>query len=365
LRAFAATGVVAFHATLAWWRISGGIPLKKVADFWWSGAAGVDLFFVISGFVMTVSTYGKERQPRIARHFVERRAIRLFPMYWIMTSAFALELLVLNFFPAWKTSGESYARLSPGFFFGSLTLVPFDHDGNTDPLVAVGWTLSYEILFYLLFAVALKLRIKPLQFLAPAMLLLLAAAHFRGANWPAFTLLANPLLLEFLAGVVVGVAIMRGFRMRTVWGLLLAGAGLAMILVPRTGFPHHRAVLWGQPATMVVLGISSIEETFSGFWPQWVLLLGDASYSLYLSHVLVLHAVARAFEFGNLIPYRIERRGDEVLLALTCVAIALPFSVVLYKTVEQPVTNILRRRLLGEGPPQSEKHPEENKAIAA
>lgn len=357
--------MVALHATLAWWIITGGIPLKKVPDFWWSGAAGVDLFFVISGFVMMVSTYGKERQPRIASHFLERRAIRLFPMYWIMTVVFGLELLFLNFFPAWRTTGESYARLSPGFFFGSLTLVPFDHDGRIAPLVAVGWTLSYEILFYLLFAVALKLRIKPLQFLAPVMLLLIAAGHFRGAGWPSFTLLADPLLLEFLAGVVVGLVIMRGFRMRTAWGLLLAGVGVGMMLIPRTGYPPHRALLWGGPAMLIVLGISSIEDSFGRFWPQWVLLLGDASYSLYLSHILVLHAVSRAFEFWHLIPYGIERRGDEFLLALSSMAIALPVSVVLYKTVEQPGTNTLRRRLLGEDVPQAQKHQENSNPVRA
>jgi len=312
---------------------------------------------------MTVSTYGKEQKPQISRRFLERRAIRLLPMYWIMTALFALELLLLNHFPAWRTYGESYARLSLGFFLGSLTLVPFDHDGSTDPLVGVGWTLSYEALFYLLFAIALKLRIKPLRFLAPAMFLLLAAGRLRGPNWPSFTVLASPLLLEFLAGVVVGEATMRGFRLRNVWGLLLAGAGLAMILVPRTGFPPHRAVVWGVPAAMIVLGISSIEDSFGRFWPQWVLLLGDASYSLYLSHVLVLHAVSRAFEFWHLIPYGVERRGDEFLLALSCVAIALPVSVVLYKTVEQPVTNTLRRRLLGEDLPQAEKHQENSNPV--
>lgn len=356
LRGFAAAIVVAFHSTLAWWRIAGGENLKTIPFYWWSGAAGVDIFFVISGFVMAVSTFGKEEQPHFARRFLERRAIRLVPMYWIMTAVFALELLLLNRYPMWRTNGERYAHLTPSFFLASLSLVPFYHDGNREPLVAVGWTLSFEVLFYLLFALALSLRMKPIRFLTPTMFLLVLVGHFRKSTWPAFTLLATPLLLEFLGGVVIGVAIMRGFRMRQRWGLALAALGLFLILLTPIGGPVLRSVTWGVPALLIVLGITSVEDRFGIFWPQWTLVLGDASYSLYLCHILVLNLIARAFEYWHLVMYGFGRRRGEVLLTVCCLAVALPVSVVLYKTVEKPLTNLLRRRLLGEGIPQSEKH---------
>lgn len=356
LRGFAAAIVVVFHATLAWWRIVGGMTLKQTPGFWWTGAAGVDVFFVISGFVMAVSTFGKERQPQVARRFLERRAIRLLPMYWIMTAVFALELLWLNVHPVWRTHGENYPHFTPLFFLGSLSLIPFNHEGSTDPLVAVGWTLSFEVFFYLLFALALSLRMKPVRFLVPAIFLLVFIRLFHKETWPAFTLLANSLLLEFLAGVVVGEAIMRGFRLRERWGLALIAIGLFVLLLPRTELPTHRTLDWGVPAMMIVFGLASIEDRFGGRWPKWTLLLGDASYSLYLCHVLILHLVSRLFEFQHLVVYGVARRRDEVLLVVSCLAVALPFSVLLYQWVERPITNLLRRRLLGEGIPQSERH---------
>ena len=356
LRGFAATIVVVFHTTLAWWRIVGGMPLKQPPNFWWTGAAGVDVFFVISGFVMAVSTFGKEKQPQVARRFLERRAIRLLPLYWIMTTVSALELLWLNVHPVWRTHGENYPHFTSLFFLRSLSLIPFDHEGSTDPLLAVGWTLSFEVLFYLLFALALSLRMKPVRFLVPAIFLLIFAGYFHKGTWPVFTLLANSLLLEFLAGVLVGEAIMRGFRLRERWGLALMGIGLFLLLLPRTELPAHRTLKWGVPAMMIVFGLASIEDRFGGRWPRWTLLLGDASYSLYLSHVLIFHLVCRAFEFQHLVVYGVARRRDEVLLVVSCLAVALPFSLLLYQWVEKPITNLLRRRLLGEGIPQSEKH---------
>jgi exopolysaccharide production protein ExoZ len=359
LRGFAAAAVVVFHATLSWWRIAAGRVSDRPPEFWTTGAAGVDVFFVISGFVMAISTFGKEDQPQIARRFLERRAIRLLPMYWIMTAVFALELLWLRGHPLWATHGEVYARLTTKFFLGSLSLVPFYHDGYTEPLVAVGWTLSYEVFFYLLFALALRLHIRPIRLLAPAILLLVLLGRFHQPHWPAFTLLASPLLLEFLAGVVIGEAIMRGVRLPQLWSVALAVSGLLLLLTvhPKLTAPMHRAVMWGIPAAMIVLGTVSLEERFGSLWPQWTLVLGDASYSLYLCHVIILHQVARAFELLHLIVYGVIRRQDEVLMAVTCLIVALPLSVLLFEWVEKPVTNMLRRRLLGEGIPQSEKHP--------
>jgi exopolysaccharide production protein ExoZ len=353
LRGFAAAIVVVFHGTLSWWRIVGGMTVKEIPGSWWTGAAGVDIFFVISGFVMAVSTFGKENQPHASRRFLERRAVRLLPMYWIMTAFFALELLWLRSHPMWRTNGENYAHLTPGFFLGSLTMIPFYHGGSTDPLVAVGWTLSFEIFFYLLIAIALGLHMKPIRFLVPAIFLLVLAGRFHKRTWPAFTLLANPLLLEFLAGVLVGVVIMRGFRLHKRWGLALTIIGLFMILLPRTVPPMHRTLTWGVPALMIVLGIALFEGQFIGRWPKWTLLLGDASYSLYLSHVLVLHLVSRAFEYRHLVAFGVVRRRDEVLLAVTCLALAIPFSLLIYRWVEKPVTNRLRWQLAGEDMPPS------------
>jgi exopolysaccharide production protein ExoZ len=354
LRGFAATLVVVFHATLIWWLLVGGNDLKSIPPPWWPGASAVDLFFVISGFVMAVSTFGKENDPGAARTFLERRAIRLFPMYWILTAVFAVQLYLENHYTAFSIPGLPAAHLTPGFFLGSLTLVPFFHEGSKDPIAAVGWTLSFEILFYLLFAIALYLRMKPLRFLLPTIVLLVIVGHFHKQGRPAFTLLADPLLLEFLGGVVVGEAINRGLRLRKQWGLLMMLVGFCTLLLPQIQLPAHRCLMWGIPAMLIVMGAASIEYEIASLWPKWILLLGDASYSLYLLHGLSLYIAAKAFV--NFVQYGVVRRTDELLMVLFCLALSMPASLWLYKTVEKPLTNSLRRKLLGAGKPQSQKH---------
>ena len=190
LRGLACALVVAYHAVGCWGE--GRVPPRGADSIWPNGAAGVDLFFVISGFVMAVSAPGLSG-PAGAWRFIVRRCHRVVPLYWLMTCA-KLAVLAL--------SGR--ATYNAWHVVASLLLLPSrDAVGVVRPVLGVGWTLQVEALFYALFALALAVRKPPLRVLLPVLLPLAVAGFFRRDEWPVPLALANGLVLEFVLGVGV------------------------------------------------------------------------------------------------------------------------------------------------------------------
>lgn len=340
LRGLAAGMVVIYHATQVWSNQAG----ENVNDLaWMNGAAGVDIFFVISGFVMLMSSAGKVGA-HPARSFLERRWIRIVPLYWIMTSVALVQTLVLAHHimgTGWNHLGESFSYVVASYLF-----VPWHNSaGETVPLLRVGWTLSYEMFFYFLFACALALRVSVVRFLTPVLLGLTFIGMFRGASSPTFTCLASPLLLEFLAGVLVAYAVLQGLRLQWWIAALLAGGGLvALAIAPDQHVVMMRALVWGVPAVGVVLGVVMLEGRFGRSIPRWALLLGDSSYSLYLSHLIVYWVPKHFLLKTRFLGPEVTNWHYEVVTVLSCVACGYAASLVLYWWVENPVNQALRRR---------------------
>lgn len=275
LRGVAALGVAVFHASQ--WT---GLNLH-------TGAAGVDLFFVISGFVMWLVTGGREASPGV---FLWRRVRRVAPLYWLMTLT-AVGVTAFSAYVRWDV------RPTSSHILLSLAFIPhFNPAGLPFPVLAQGWTLTYEALFYGLFTLALFLP-RDRQFLALA-LALLAIYVIGYANPPFYMLIGNSLLLEFL----LGMGLARAWRAKALpaapWGvawMVLGVLGLAASFPIGGDDPGNwRAVVWGLPATAIVGGALAIER--AGRWPRmpWLERLGDASYALYLSHRLSITAAMTA-----------------------------------------------------------------------
>jgi peptidoglycan/LPS O-acetylase OafA/YrhL len=153
--------------------------LDRSFKYWGTGAAGVDLFFVISGFVMVYSSMNLIGDRKGWLVFSQRRVIRIVPMYWLATTI-KLVLMVL--------AGEFvlHARFSSLDTVMSYLFLPTrNSDGNLFPLLGVGWTLNFEMLFYLLFAAALFLRVSVFKFVGTVLFILAIGALFRQSNWPA------------------------------------------------------------------------------------------------------------------------------------------------------------------------------------
>ncbi|WP_269716556.1 acyltransferase family protein [Caulobacter sp. NIBR2454] len=273
LRGLAALSVAAFHAA-QWSRLDFEI-----------GAAGVDVFFVISGFIMEAMAAERRLEPA---PFILRRATRVVPLYWTLTLfAFAIAYF-------WR---GAIPRIIPdwGHLGLSLAFIPhLDPDGWPFPLIPPGWSLHYEALFYLTFAVALAVAPNTrLKFVATT----LAVVCVLGAAFPpAYLVLANPMLLEFVAGMALA-------RLWRAGGLPGQGASIALIAAAFAllAWQHFavfvpgnwRPITWGVPALMIVAGALGLEGSRL-FRPQILQKLGDASYSIYLSHILIAPLVAKA-----------------------------------------------------------------------
>lgn len=293
LRAIAALMVVAKHGTDSFFEYAFGY--------------GVDLFFVISGFVMVYSTYGKKV---LAIEFLKRRSIRVLPMWWITMSVVALIGLV---------SPDPYR------FLLSLFLIPYEVNAARMPMIvwSIGWTLVFEMIFYGIFAIGLIFRKKVI---APIALITLITVGYITDD---FSPLFNPVLLEFLFGVFVAHVILMGMR-PTFWlipfGAILFGIGNTLPVNM-----DYRAIVAGYPLALILAGVVGME--IRGNLGRFRILgfIGAGSYSIYLLHNVPIILLA-----GTIPAHYAAMLG----VALGCVA---------FVAVEKPIHNFLmqsvRRRL--------------------
>ncbi len=352
LRGLAALLVVVLHATEFWTRT---VCDYKV-PFWGNGTSGVDIFFIISGFVMAVSTIGREHKTHPARAFLGRRLIRVVPLYWLMSFIVIAKLRAVAHLPQFQNTLH-HPDTSLRFVLASLFFVPYlNTEGQVMPALAVGWTLNYEMFFYLLFAAALALRVSVARFLTPVMVVLASVAFFRQSTWPALTTLANPLLLEFLGGVLLGKLTLQGFRLPLWLAMSLGVAGLGLLtLIPYPDIPKWRMIAWFLPALALVAAAVSLEEPFGKRLPRWVLLLGNSSYSLYLSHMILFPFLVKILMHVHVLTFGVIRRQDELITIGFFVPLAIFVGLACYQFIEKPMNDFLRRLLLATGRPRVEE----------
>jgi peptidoglycan/LPS O-acetylase OafA/YrhL len=341
LRAVAAALVVVHHS-FTMWRDS--IMHLPAPPHWTNAAGGVDIFFVISGFVMAISLPGLAGKPNKARVFLWRRFTRIVPLYW---AAITVAILQIKLVPASALN----LTLTPWRIAASYLFIPARNGlGQMFPIVGVGWTLNYEVFFYLLFAAALALNISPLAFLAPCLTALALVGAARPATWPDFTSLASPLVIEFLFGVVLAnLAARRKLPGKTCAALLLGGGFLVLMLMPESHL-HIGFLAWGLPAAAMVVGAVALENEWGGRLPKWLLAAGDASYALYLSHTFLLPCLGNALMW-------LHMTGTPALAAsiILGLGISFPAAALIHRWVERPMMNVFKRRKFEIRNPKSEE----------
>jgi peptidoglycan/LPS O-acetylase OafA/YrhL len=334
LRAVAALLVVVYHAFDMW-----ALRIKPHApDYWTNGAAGVDIFFVISGFVMVVSSGRLASQPNASRTFMRHRIVRIVPLYWLLTT---LKLVLVFSFStlAFRSS------LDPDYIVRSYLFLPVvDSAGHFRPLLPVGWTLTYEFLFYLLFAVALALRVEVLRVLVPAFAIITLLALLRTASWPAWTILFSTIVVEFLFGVGLAKLTVRGWSLSPPIASGAMMTGFVLILIIPEGPENLRVLTWGLPALAVVAGAVSLETRLARILPPWLLTLGDASYSIYLVHGFVLPAVGTL-----MIALLWTTMPALVFTVAACLIVGSAAGWLVYALVERPLLIWMKRQAAGEG----------------
>ncbi|MGS7251773.1 acyltransferase [Pseudomonas sp. SK] len=287
LRAFAAWVVVCHHFMQIFFDFHATGPIGQLLTD--RGAVGVDIFFVISGLVIYLSTRDKTIEPR---QFLLNRVLRIVPAYWFYTALMATLLLA---FSQWMP----HQAFTWQHLWLSLLFIPAENPGGYGlyPTLNVGWTLNFEMFFYLLFGLAFLVRQRHHQLLATAALLL--ASEVLGRLGVLSRFYNNPIIYEFLLGIGLGVLHRSGLIRHARWLplVLLALASLAIYYLDAS----RRLLNWGVPSAMIVLAFVALEPQFRG--NRLLKALGDCSYSVYLVHVLVLYAGWFASQRLQLNPY--------------------------------------------------------------
>jgi exopolysaccharide production protein ExoZ len=333
MRFVAALMVLVSHATA----VVADKHLSLLVPRWVNGHSGVDIFFVISGFVMYSSCAGGEAEEGAWKRFALKRIARVVPLYWIATTAKLVLLLAAPW--ATQSSGISIRHVLASYAF-LPQLFPV---GTPVPVLPVGWTLNFEMFFYAMCAIALYWHRRPLSIVGPAFAILAVLGISSHVTGPMETTYANPLLLEFLAGMFVAkyAETLRQLHWPIAVLALIAGM-LGDLLIDADG-ATSRVLLWGGASAIAVAGAVSLESRIRAHIGRRLLLLGDASYALYLVHTFVVPALTIiAIKRGGIGPWS--------LIALTILC-SVAASVAVFRYVESPIGTHLKTWINRLAPP--------------
>lgn len=324
LRAFAALAVVAFHAA------------ERTGQHFAIGAAGVDVFFVVSGFIMMVIS---DRRPTRPMAFLRNRILRIAPSYWLVTGIM-IAGAAAGLFPN--------MQLDLAHILGSLFFIPVasPSTGHFWPVLVQGWTLNYEIFFYLLFALTLFFPPgRRLLLLTAVLVLLVMAGHLLPDRHSVLGFYTAPLILEFAAGAALAKAWKHGRLPSPAVGLFLIAlslAGFAAIHLMKLEFD---ALSCGPLAILLVFGMLAVEA--GGKLPRLPVIgyLGDASYSIYLWHTLALSVIAK----GGMI-----LAAPPLATAIAGLIAGTALGVTAYECVEKPLQMVIKGKRRWSAAPREE-----------
>jgi exopolysaccharide production protein ExoZ len=333
LRFFAAVAVVAFHA-LGVAPDGFKVPDSAISFALSYGGRGVDLFFVISGFIIF---YATDRAGLTPAEFLRRRVERIVPLYFV--AIFAVTVLAMTLpatfgAPGWYT---------PLHILKSLAFIAFT-DGEM-PVVYVGWSLEYEMYFYLAVALLMALTRDAWRNIVMMFSALAIAGRIPGVDAALgnYAFFVDPMIVEFVLGVIVGSVFVNG---RVSWPMPVAAAcGIAAVLVTD---PAHRVIVSGIPLACLVAAAAFVSrKRMVPSWPERALArLGDASYSIYLAQVQTVSLASTSI--ASLIP-----AIPPLLLVVVTTGIVVALGLLFNILVERPLLK-LGRRLGGPRSPQAQ-----------
>ncbi len=343
LRAVAALTVVLYHVGVEQTHICSDAGRGCSLDIWY-GLDGVTLFFMISGFIMVVTSWNSFGKPGAAVDFMRRRIQRIVPLYWIVTTIAVIGIAI-------APSMLNVPVLDPIYIAASYLFYPVERlNGLVRPIANLGWTLELEMMFYVIFTAALLFNRKLGMILAMGVIALITAggiAGLYGASVP-LNFWSDPIILDFVLGMAVGAAYKVGASLprAAVWGLSFAFVLIAATMVIQApwinSFPElnivRRSFLALPAAALFLLGALGPQLNAANLFARAGLLLGDASYSLYLIHPFILRPFAKIWAklFVTHVP----------MWVFPCVApiAAIASGLALYCLVERPISNYFAKK---------------------
>ena len=309
LRAFAALCVLFLHTVYA---VNDYNYFQLTKNFSSWGDFGVDIFFIITGFIMI---YVKRSQKNTF-HFLKNRIIRILPLYYFFNF---LYLFIFILFP---TSFRTLQINSDNFFLSLLFLNQYIN--LEKPIVTAGWSLEYEMLFYTLFAICMFVRnIRLFYFFIIFLLFLLSFQDF--------------LFIEFLFGILIGIIYINKnkfkkniFKNYSYFFLIF---GLVILFVSIFFYQEtHRTIKYGIPCAFILLGSIFCKQISN----KYIIFLGNASYSIYLSHSLCVIGTVKLFKI-------IAPNFNGITLVVIILTLSLLFASLIYYFIERNLILLMKK----------------------
>ncbi|NEU14473.1 acyltransferase [Methylobacterium sp. BTF04] len=328
LRAIAALLVIIVHCEVA---------LKPLGEFHYitvAASSGVDLFFVISGFIMVHTTNGKTLTPV---DFISNRFARVAPLYWLLTLiVFVLALVKPQLLGATKANFEYLAK--------SLSFIPYLRDDQrVAPILFLGWTLNYEIMFYVIFSICLYIEKweTRISVACAALVAVVAAGYFFDPiNIPA-RFFTRPIILEFGLGMVIArfYHCLPNNPLAAMISIAVAIVALPLMLFMAT-WSLADLPLAGLPAAALVAAALTMDRCGVSLTWRPLILLGNASYSLYLIHPFVAQSIIK---LSNI--YYSVSITNSIVIIFIVYGISIITAVVVSRFIEVPMTRMIKRLL--------------------
>lgn len=329
-RGIAALLVVLFHATaiMNLPKYFSALPLNGFFQF---GYAGVDFFFVLSGFIILFTHFDDIGKKGALRAYGRKRFIRVYPIYWVVC---ALVIVALALIPSLGGGLPSAA-----YIVQSLLLTP----QQTMPLVIVAWTLTHEIFFYVLFGVVI---------FRPKLGLLLMGSWFFGIFISAifgfkwnylFAFIFNLHNIEFLLGMLIAL-VCRSYtnfnqtRLITSLGIICFFLTAMLDVYAHPLWPNFCLLSYSISSSLIIFGLAASELSHHFSIPKWLSLLGSSSYSIYLVHFLALSFFIKFF-----VKFEAERTLSINIIFFILVAAATIGGISFHIFIERPVLRVLGR----------------------
>jgi exopolysaccharide production protein ExoZ len=347
LRGIAALLVVFVHARYFLF----GTPNEALAEtLFRPGAMGVDLFFMISGFIMVLTTRNSDGSLHGALHFLIKRFARIWPVYAILA---VIGVQVYGPFDYYTVPANVIGVVKSLFF------LPVDPG---KPLYyglpyGLGWTLNFEMYFYVVFAVAMLAgRFRWLAFFGWLLLTLVAVPYVKRGEFSMDVLhdyhfgfaylnqASNPMIWTFAAGVVIGLVYQSPARLPNSLGTrcLTAGAIATSIWWAYSGFAtFHGLSQWGWPLAVALLVLAVASKSIDINVPRPLLWLGEISFSLYLAHYIAQGVITRILNYYN----RHDLTQTWSMIFISTV-FALIFGAVSHAILEKRLAEWVRKKLL-------------------
>jgi len=333
LRWLSAVSIVLGHSQSEMLKISARYGVSAHLFRFIEFGVGVDVFFLISGFLIYHVSRGRFGQSGQSLDFLKRRFVRVVPLYWLAMVGMLLAVLTV---PEFIHGNHLEA---PHVVMSFLMIAWPNQSGQVFPLLASGWTLNLEIYFYTIFAIGLVFReVWTLAFVSACLSLsVLAAQIFPTSGW-LLPFYGQPMILEFAAGMFLSVLYNRGFRIDFRLAIALCVAAVLMHIRIRLAGPAPRLLLNGAPAALMFVGCV--------FWrhfslpppvAKFVRVMGDSSYALYLTSPFTINLVFEALAHLGVL--------KQLYLTAVATVASVAVAVAVHRWVERPMTRYGHKRL--------------------